>query len=267
MSRAAAIHLAGVEVRYPGAAAPALTVEALQIAAGSRAALIGPNGAGKSTLLKALIGLTPASGAMQVLGQPVGRARRRVAYVPQRRDVDWQFPLTARDVAQMGRDAHLRWPRWLRAADRRIAEQALDDVGMRDCAGRLLAELSGGQQQRVFLARALAQQADLLLLDEPFVGVDSPTEAVIFRVVERACAAGKTVIVATHDLATLADHFDVVVLLRGAVIAQGAPAAVMQPSLLAAAYGGPLALFYPSAASTPTAGTRPAGPALSAGQR
>lgn len=239
-----AITMKGVQMRYPGAQAVSLTIESLTIAQGRRVALIGPNGAGKSTLLKALMGLAPTMGAIQVFGQPVGRERSRSAYVPQRRDVDWQFPIVAQDVALMGRDVHLRWPQRLRASDRALAAAALEEVGMSDCGQRHIAELSGGQQQRVFLARALAQQADLLLLDEPFVGIDTNTEAVIFKVIDRLCTAGKTVVVATHDLATLADHFDLIVLLQHKLIACGAPAAVLQPELLALAYGGPLALFH-----------------------
>jgi ABC-type Mn2+/Zn2+ transport system ATPase subunit len=182
---------------------------------------------------------------MLVLGQPAGRERARVAYVSQRRDVDWQFPITAGDVALMGRDVHLRWPRRLSRNDRALAAAALEAVGMQAYAGQHIARLSGGQQQRVFLARALAQQADLLLLDEPFMGVDTATEALIFIVIDRLCATGKTVVVATHDLATLTDHFDLAVLLRHSVVAHGSPDDVVQPEVLAAAYGGPLALFYP----------------------
>lgn len=240
----AAIAMQDVQVRYAGAPTPALLVASLAIPAGQRIALIGPNGAGKSTLLKVALGLVPASGLVQVLSQAVGRDRQRVAYVPQRRDVDWQFPITACDVALMGRDAHVRWPRRLRSSDREIAAAALAEVGMQAYADRHIAELSGGQQQRVFLARALAQQADLLLLDEPFVGIDTTTEAVIFGVIDGLSARGKTVVVATHDLATIAEHFDMVVLLQHQVIAIGRPADVLQPDLLAAAYGGPLALFH-----------------------
>lgn len=245
MNTPAAVTLTQVRVDYPGLNAPALCVAALTVAPGQRTALVGPNGAGKSTLLKAVAGLIPFNGSLRVFGQPAGSQRWRVAYVPQRREVDWRFPITVRDVALMGRDAHLRWPRRLGPTDRALAEAALEAVAMSQYADRHIANLSGGQQQRVFLARALAQQADLLLLDEPFVGVDAHTETIIFATIDRLCAVGKTVLVATHDLTTLAEHFDTAVLLNRRLLAAGAPATVCQPEVLAAAYGGPLALFYP----------------------
>lgn len=241
----ASVVLTGAAVRYPGAPTTAVCDVTLAISCGSRTALIGPNGAGKSTLLKAIVGLLPlAQGSIRVLGRPAGVEHQRIAYVPQRRDVDWSFPITARDVALMGRDAHVRWPRRPSANDRALADESLAAVGMAGFANRHIADLSGGQQQRVFLARALAQQADLLLLDEPFVGVDTATEAIIFRVIDQLCSQGHTVIVATHDLASLAAHFDQAVLVQGRVLASGPPAVVLQPDLLAAAYGGPLALFH-----------------------
>ncbi len=230
--------------QYPGAPTVALQVQQVVIPQGQRLALIGPNGAGKSTLLKAITGLLrPSSGTLQVLGQPAGSCPWRIAYVPQRRDVDWRFPISAREVALMGRDVHLRWPRRPRAQDRAVALAALHKVGMAAHADAHIAALSGGQQQRVFLARALAQQAALLLLDEPFVGVDTATTAIIFRIIDQVCADGGTVVVATHDLTTLTAHFDQVLVLQGQVVAAGSPAEVLQPAVLAAAYGGPLAVL------------------------
>jgi manganese/zinc/iron transport system ATP- binding protein len=250
VSSNAVIELDDLVVQYPGASSPALVVDSLHLKAGQPIALIGPNGAGKSTLLKTLVGLVPlVQGQVRVFGAPVGAARTRVAYVPQRRGVDWRFPITAAGVALMGRDVHLRWPRWPRAADRVLAADALAAVGMAAYANTHIGNLSGGQQQRVFLARAIAQQADLLLLDEPFTGVDLATQMVIFRLINQFCQSGKTVVVATHDLATVANHFGHVVLVQQQLHACGTPDEVMQPELLARAYGGPLALFYQEAVS------------------
>jgi len=239
-----AVSVDNVQVRYGGGADVALDAASITIGVGRRTALIGPNGAGKSTLLKAIVGLQPlACGAITVLGRPAGACHHRIAYVPQRRDVDWHFPITVSEVALMGRDVHLRWPHRPRRADYAIAHEALEAVGMSAFAKRHIADLSGGQQQRVFLARALAHQAELLLLDEPFVGVDTTTEAVIYRVIDALIRDGRTVVVATHDLGSLQTHFDQAVLLQKRVIACGKPIEVLQPHVLAEAYGGPLALF------------------------
>ncbi len=234
-----------VIVRYPGTHETALEAANIRIGRGQRAALIGPNGAGKSTLLKAMVGLLPLTrGRIQVLGEPAHVGRYRVAYVPQSREVDWHFPITVFDVALMGRDAHLRWPRWPRAHDKALAMTALEEVGMAPLAKRHIADLSGGQRQRVFIARALAQQAEVLLLDEPFGGVDTATEQLIFQLVDQLCRAGGTVIIATHDLATLPEHFDQAVILQHRVVASGSPDQVLAAAVLAEAYGGPLALLH-----------------------
>ena len=231
-------------LRYPGSEAVALTVDHLSIHRGWRVALVGPNGAGKSTLLKAMVGLLPITeGSITIFGSRPSTRPQDVAYVPQRRAVDWNFPISALDVALMGRDVHMRWPRWARKTDRAKALAALTQVGMAESARTHIAALSGGQQQRVFLARALAQESPLLLLDEPFVGVDATTESVIFDIIEQLAHRGVTVVVATHDLLSLQEHFDQVVLLQHHVIAQGTPSQILQPDLLAQAYGGPLALF------------------------
>jgi len=233
-----------VQIGYGSGTRVALDAPSIRLKRGTRTALIGPNGAGKSTLLKAIVGLQPlTSGSMTVLGYPVGTCQQRIAYVPQRRDVDWRFPITVNDVALMGRDVHRRWPRRPQRTDYAIVREALEMVGMNAWAHHPIAALSGGQQQRVFLARALAQHAELLLLDEPFVGVDTATEAIIHRVITRLISTGCTVVVATHDLASIQTHFDAAVLLQQRIIANGTPLDVLQPSLLAEAYGGPLALF------------------------
>ena len=203
-------------MRYAGESEPALCLQSLDLPAHRRVALIGSNGAGKSTLLRAIAGLLkPASGTLSVLGARPGTQPRAVAYVPQSRDVDAQFPVTAFEVALMGRDCHLRWPRFPRARDREIVRASLRALDIEDLANRRLGDLSGGQRQRVFLARALAQDADLLLLDEPFVGVDSATEAIIHRVIAQLTGAGKSVIVATHDLVSLRENYDFVAVLAG----------------------------------------------------
>ena len=222
-----------LRVRYAGEPQPALCLGSLDLPARQRVALIGSNGAGKSTFIRAIAGLlAPESGTISVLGARPGTQPRRVAYVPQSRDVDAQFPVSAFEVALMGRDCHLRWPRFPRARDREIVRESLRALDIEDLADRRLGDLSGGQKQRVFLARALAQQAELLLLDEPFVGVDSATEAIIHRVIAQLTSAGKSVIVATHDLLSLRENYDFVAVLanRGAhesLVARGAPADVL----------------------------------------
>ncbi len=240
-----AVMVDNVIVRYPGTQETALEAAKIRIGRGQRAALIGPNGAGKSTLLKAMVGLLPLGrGEIHVLGELAHVGHHQVAYVPQSREVDWRFPITVFDVALMGRDAHLRWPRWPRANDKKLAMTALEEVGMAELAQRHIADLSGGQRQRVFIARALAQQAEVLLLDEPFGGVDTATEQLIFQLVDRLCLAGGTVIIATHDLATLPEHFDQAVILHHHVVAAGSPDQVLDAAVLAEAYGGPLALLH-----------------------
>lgn len=248
-----AIELRGVQVRYSGASEAALEIEELRIARGLRTALIGSNGAGKSTLLKAVIGLLPLQCGTISLPQndatvqsKIGNLKskiEKIAYVPQSREVDWSFPVSVLDVALMGRDVHLGFARRPGKDDVEIARAALETLGMSEYSGRPIAALSGGQKQRVFLARALAQNAEILLLDEPFIGVDAVSETIIFAMIEQLAQDGKTVVVATHDLTTLEAHYDRAVLLRRRVIAAGTPAEVLQPPLLAQAYGGPLALF------------------------
>ncbi|HEY8486075.1 MAG TPA: metal ABC transporter ATP-binding protein, partial [Limnochordales bacterium] len=201
--------------------------------------VVGPNGAGKSSLLKALLGLVrPAAGEVRLFGLAPGGRPGLVAYVPQREAVDWDFPATVWDVAMMGRVGHVGWLRPAGREDRLAVEQALEAVGMRELAGRRIGELSGGQQQRVFLARALAQQAPLLLLDEPFTGVDAPTQQVLFDVMHRLKAQGRTVLVVHHDLSA-ARHYDLVLLLNGSPVAFGPPEQALNPDNIRRAYAGP----------------------------
>ena len=206
-------------------------------------AIVGPNGAGKSTLLKAALGLIPASsGDISFYGGPLRKCRSRVAYVPQRESVDWDFPVNARDVVAMGLYRRIGWCLPVRSIHRRMADEALADVGMADFACRQISQLSGGQQQRVFLARALAQKADLYLMDEPFASVDAATEQAILAVLERIKNAGGTVVCVHHDLETVAQYFDDAVLLNMRIVAQGPVIDVMTPENLRKTYGARLAL-------------------------
>ena len=187
----------------------------LDIPRGSLTAVIGPNGAGKSTLIKAVLKL------VRTVAGEVRIHSERVAYVPQSGSVDWDFPATVRDVVLMGRYGHLGWFRRPGVADRRIAMETLEQVGMAEFADRQISQLSGGQQQRAFLARALAQEADLYLMDEPFRGVDARTEKVIVELLKRLKGEGKTVVVVHHDLQTVRSYFDWTVLLNLRLIAAG----------------------------------------------
>jgi manganese/zinc/iron transport system ATP- binding protein len=207
-------------------------------------AIVGPNGAGKSTLLKAALGLIPkVSGGVAMFGQPVQRVRRRVGYVPQRESVDWDFPASALDVVTMGRYGMIGWCRPVTRRHREAALAALDQVGMADFAGRQIGQLSGGQQQRVFLARALAQEADLYLMDEPFAGVDAATEGAIVNVLRGLRRAGKTVVCVHHDLQTVPEYFDHLLLLNVRVVAAGPVGEAFTEDNLRRTYGGRLTSF------------------------
>ncbi|KAA2211822.1 metal ABC transporter ATP-binding protein [Teichococcus oryzae] len=207
-------------------------------------AIVGPNGAGKSTLLKASLGLVPRlTGEALFFGQPLSAVRRRVGYLPQRASVDWEFPATALQVAAMGRYPRAGWFRPLPRAELERARAALAEVGMADFAERQIGQLSGGQQQRVFLARALALEADLYLMDEPFAGVDAATERAIVEVLHRLAREGRAVVAVHHDLATVAEYFTEVCLLNGELVAAGPVATTFTPENLARAYGGRLPML------------------------
>ncbi|MCC7019050.1 MAG: metal ABC transporter ATP-binding protein [Ardenticatenales bacterium] len=211
----------------------------LTVPKGVLAAVVGPNGAGKSTLIKAVLDLIPrAAGTIQVFGQPYADVRRRVGYVPQRTSVDWDFPTDALDVVLMGTYGSLGWIRRPGRAEIATALACLDQVGMADFARRQISQLSGGQQQRVFLARALAQDADLYLMDEPFVGVDATTERSIVELLHALKAQGRTVLCVHHDLDSAPDYFDHLVLLNVRLIADGPFAAAFTQANLMKAYGG-----------------------------
>jgi manganese/iron transport system ATP-binding protein/manganese/zinc/iron transport system ATP- binding protein len=223
---------------------PALLDVSFAVPAGKLVGVIGPNGSGKSTLIKAILGfLKPDFGQVELFGEPADKAIGRVAYVPQRGSVDWDFPITVRDVVMMGRYGHVRWWQGFSKADQRIVDESLEMVRMSDFAHRQIGQLSGGQQQRVFMARAMAQGAEILLLDEPFAGVDAATERAILDVLERTRAAGKTLMVVHHDLATAAEYFDLLVLLKQRLYAFGPPSAVLHPELLSAVYEGKVRAF------------------------
>jgi manganese/zinc/iron transport system ATP- binding protein len=207
-------------------------------------AIVGPNGAGKSTLLKAVLGLVPAaSGLVEVYGRPVARQRHLIGYVPQRGSVDWDFPVSALEVVAMGMYGRIGWLRPVARRHREAARACLDDVGMADYADRQISQLSGGQQQRVFLARALAQESKLYFMDEPFAGVDAATETAIVGVLRRLKDEGRTVIAVHHDLQTVPEYFDHVLLLNGRVVAAGPVGAAFTPDNLRRTYGGRLTLL------------------------
>ncbi|NBO93434.1 MAG: metal ABC transporter ATP-binding protein [Planctomycetia bacterium] len=199
-------------------------------------AIVGPNGAGKSTFLKSILGLVPCTGSVRVLGQPIDSVRRRIGYVPQRESVDWDFPVSVGDVALMGTYGRLGWFRRPGAAERRVAQECLSRVGLDGLEDRQIGRLSGGQQQRTFLARALAQQADVYFMDEPMAGVDASTQAVIFDLLDELRDAGKTVFVVHHDLRTVASRFDRVVMLNRRLIAAGPMAEVFTTENLQQTY-------------------------------
>ncbi|CAN5558899.1 metal ABC transporter ATP-binding protein [soil metagenome] len=206
---APALSIEDLSVRHPGASSTVLEDVWLTVPTGVRAALVGPNGSGKSTLLKAVAGLLPVRGGdVRIYGNPVGACHHRVAYLPQRGEIDWRFPVNVKRLVLGGRHVHLGWMRRPRKRDRQVVEDAMERLGIASLADRQIGELSGGQQQRVLLARALAQKADLLLLDEPFAAMDVQTTEVVFEVLEELRAEGKTLLVATHYLDRLEREFD-----------------------------------------------------------
>jgi manganese/zinc/iron transport system ATP- binding protein len=205
---------------------------------------VGPNGVGKSTLIKAAIDLVPkASGRVMIYGQPYHQQRHLVGYVPQRESVDWDFPVSAEDVVAMGIYGRIGWFRPVRKKHRQAAREALERVGIGEFAHRQISELSGGQQQRVFLARALVQNASLYFMDEPFAAVDAATEKAIVNILHDLRSAGKTVLVVHHDLQTVPQYFDDVILINMRVVAHGPTEEVFTPENLRKTYGGRLTLL------------------------
>lgn len=216
----------------------------LDVPPGILMAIVGPNGAGKTTMLKTILGLLkPAAGQVLIHGKSYAQQRQIVGYVPQRGSVDWDFPTSVLDVVMMGRYGALGWFKRPGQAERQLATQALEKVGMVDFADRQISQLSGGQQQRVFLARALVQEAQIYFMDEPFQGVDATTERAIVALLQALRAAGKTVIVVHHDLQTVPEYFDWVTLLNVRRIASGPVSEVFTEENLRQTYGGQVAFL------------------------
>lgn len=214
---------------------------AFEVNQGSLTGIVGPNGAGKSTLLKVMLELHPKlSGTVSFFGSTLAKMKTRVGYVPQRGSVDWDFPTNALDVVLMGLYGRIGWLRWPSRRHRDLAMESLAKMGMADYAERQISQLSGGQQQRVFLARALVQDADLYFMDEPLAGVDAATETAIMTTLKELKLSGKTVMVVHHDLQTVEDYFDHVLLLNRTVVAHGKTGKVFTRDNVHRAYGGAL---------------------------
>jgi manganese/zinc/iron transport system ATP- binding protein len=225
-------------------AEPVVEHVSFEVPQGALVGVLGPNGAGKSTLIKAIVGaLRPDAGDIEVLGTQGKQALRRLTYVPQRGSVDWDFPVTVRDVVTQGCLGRVGLLGRISGEEKRIVDEALERVAMTELADRQIGALSGGQQQRVFLGRALAQRGDVYLLDEPFVGVDARTESAIIDVLRMLRDEGRTLLVVHHDLSTVREYFDHVLLLNKRLIAFGPTSEVFLADTLQHAYGGRLAIF------------------------
>ena len=223
---------------------PALWEADLSLPQGTMTGIVGPNGAGKSTFLKAILGLIPiTSGLVKFFGEDYSKVRHRIAYVPQRESVDWEYPISAREVVAMGLYREMGLFRRVGKEQRMKADEALDRVGMKEYGHTQIGSLSGGQQQRVFLARALVQDADLYLMDEPFAGIDATTEKVILELMQDLRAAGASLVCVHHDLPTVADYFDHLALLNLRVVASGELSEVFNRETLTQCYGGRLELL------------------------
>lgn len=223
----------------------------LTLESGSLVGVVGPNGAGKTTLIKTIMGIVPANGGwVKIFGQPYSKAVTRVGYVPQRESVDWDFPVTVMDLVLMGRYGHAGLMRRVGKRDREIARECLEKVNMSPFAERQIGNLSGGQQQRVFLARALAQESDLYLMDEPFVGVDAATETAIVELLRELKNRGKTLVVVHHDLSTAREYFDQLILLNMRLVAYGPVEETYTSELLQKTYGGRLTILSEVAGKT-----------------
>lgn len=217
---------------------PALWDIDLEIPQGTLSAVVGPNGAGKTTLMKTILGLiSPVAGSVEIFGKSIADSAGQIAFVPQRGSVDWDFPATVADIALMGTYGSLPWWRRLASAERERARQAIEQVGLQDLSNRPLNQLSGGQQQRAFLARALAQDAPLLVLDEPFQGIDASTERTMLDLFTSLKQAGRTLVVVHHDLHTVREVFDFCILLNVRVIASGPTGLCLTEQNLRSTYG------------------------------
>jgi len=242
MKHTSALKVSQLSVNYDKT--PVLWDISLDIPTGKLVGIIGPNGAGKSTFIKTALGLLkPISGKVDFFGQPLKDVRLQVAYVPQRETVDWDFPITVRDLVLMGRYGRLGTFNWPRQADKAAVDYYLEQVGMSAYADRQISQLSGGQQQRVFIARALLQEADIYFMDEPFAGIDLASETVIMNILRQLKSSGKTVFVVHHDLNTVESYFDWVILLNMRLVAYGSTKTTFTPENLNATYGKSYALF------------------------
>jgi manganese/iron transport system ATP-binding protein len=229
-----------LSLRYNGR--PALEDISFHLHAGERVAVVGPNGAGKSTLFKVVAGvLAPSAGEVNIYGS-LPRGHVCIAYIPQRSQVDWNFPVRVADVVMMGRSALLGPFNWPKKRDRELVQQALEMVQITDLAKHQIGRLSGGQQQRMFIARALAQEAELILMDEPLTGLDTPAQEGLLNLLDALQDQNVTVMVATHDLEQAASHFDRILLLNKRLISFGPPDEVLRTENLLRAYGGRLRL-------------------------
>lgn len=243
------LNIVSLSATYRGCAA--LSGVSLVVQPGECVALVGPNGAGKSTLLKGILGLLPlTAGQAFWRDRPVAAVRRRVAYLPQRSRVDWDYPVSAGNVVLMGRTAQMGWWRGFDRSARRAAQEAMERLGVWGLRQRPVGQLSGGQQQRVFLARAIAQEAELIMFDEPLAAVDRQSAHIVNTAIADLRQAGKAILVATHEWGDDLERYDRLVLLNRSVIAAGAPAAVMTPENLRRAYDctdlTPMALAEPT---------------------
>ncbi len=231
-----ALKISNLSVNYEKT--PALWDISLEVPQGMLVALIGPNGAGKSTLLKAALGLLkPLSGKVLFMGKNLRQMRKKIAYVPQRETVDWDFPITVFELVLMGRYGKIGLFRWPSKKDKEIARRSLAQVGMEEFEERQISQLSGGQQQRVFLARSLCQEADLYFMDEPFMGIDCATNEIITELLLKLKKEGKTIFVVHHDLTTVSQTYDWVILLNLRMIANGDVKEVFTEELVAKTYG------------------------------
>ena len=243
MNQTSIISVKGLSVSYERKRV--LTNVYLEVEGGKIHGVVGPNGAGKSTLFKAILGLIDTNtGQILINGHDITEERKRVVYVPQKTDVDWTFPATVFDIVMMGRYPHKKIFQRLNDKDKKLTMDALEEVGMTTFKDRQIGELSGGQQQRVFLARALCQQADVFLLDEPFVGVDMTTEEHIIKILKRLASENKTLLVVHHDLSTVDTYFDNVILLNQRMIAYGPTEDTFTKENIAKAYGGQLPILH-----------------------
>lgn len=230
------LEVANLSVTYGGI--PALSNISLQLDGGRIVGLIGPNGAGKSTLFKAILQLVPwDQGWVRLSGQPIARQRQRIAYVPQRSQIDWDFPITVHSVVKLARAVTTGWGRNYSPTTLQMVKSALERVQMWQLRDRPIHQLSGGQQQRVFLARALAQESDLLLLDEPFNAVDKTTEQLLLEIYQELKQAGKTILISCHHWGENLHHYDQLILLNQELIAVGPPQEVLQLENLQRAFG------------------------------